>query len=797
MEEQKFGWSMREEDAVRFLKEALPVSDRITVDERAIIEVARHALAVREIVPWGKRIPEDLFKAYVLFPRVNNEFPVVYHARIWNQLRDRVQGMRMREAVLEINYWCCENAAYQSTDERTLDALSVLRRGFGRCGEESTLLVSALRTAGIPARQVYVPRWSHCDDNHAWVEAWADGAWHYLGACEPEPRLDSGWFTASASKAMLIHTWAFGVCLQGERIEKEAGGVYEINRTAFYADTTFLRVRVTDGGKPSAGVGVRFEIANGSEFFPIIEKETDGNGNVDLLVGLGTLRIHAYRQDRCVGRMVDTRCETECALELPQTAARTEIAVSFKQRPPAETRIQPTDYPSDVLQTHELRLKRCDKLRTAKVSAFPSEGFLHDARGNAEEIEAFLSMVEFSDADKALLLETLRPKDFVDADQDMLADMLRCALRYRRDYPFDVWKESLLCPRITHEKLTAHREYLRSCLTSVVSPEPLALWAHLKESVQIIEDQPPLLIPDFRAVYEKKRCPESAFRLFFIACARSLGIAARLDRKSGLIEVYRNGTYTRYFSSKADSACLCLHGEDGHELVYGVNYTVAERAEGVYRTLFPEKIAPDSTVELSLSPGSYRIMVCTRQIDGTVDGKLIPVDLKAGQLAACRIDFPPEQIEDKLINARLSDLLEIPCGSEKTAVSIFETLGGRNGIVACIAPGNEPTEHFLNELLESEQAIREKEPPIRLLLRKPEELHDEKLQKVLAAFENVEVFFTKQPEVLLQWHRLMNAGDIRLPFACAVRANGEGIFAFANYSVGSVRALLRILEIAH
>ena len=38
--------------------------------------------------------------------------------------------------------------------------------------EESAFLVSALRSVGIPARQVYVPRWSHCGDNHArssWV----------------------------------------------------------------------------------------------------------------------------------------------------------------------------------------------------------------------------------------------------------------------------------------------------------------------------------------------------------------------------------------------------------------------------------------------------------------------------------------------------------------------------------------------------------------------------------------------------------------------------------------------------
>ena len=60
--------------------------------------------------------------------------------------------------------------------------------------KESTFLVTALRSIGIPARQLYVPWWAHCDDNHAWVEAQVDGSWHYLGACEPEEALDRGWF---------------------------------------------------------------------------------------------------------------------------------------------------------------------------------------------------------------------------------------------------------------------------------------------------------------------------------------------------------------------------------------------------------------------------------------------------------------------------------------------------------------------------------------------------------------------------------------------------------------------------
>ena len=112
----------------------------------------------------------------------------------------RVKGKDIREAALEINHWCHEKVSYQPADIRTSAPMSTILSARGRCGEESTFTVAALRTAGIPARQVYTPRWAHSDDNHAWVEIWLNGEWYYMGACEPEPVLDRGWFTEPAQK---------------------------------------------------------------------------------------------------------------------------------------------------------------------------------------------------------------------------------------------------------------------------------------------------------------------------------------------------------------------------------------------------------------------------------------------------------------------------------------------------------------------------------------------------------------------------------------------------------------------
>ena len=142
--------------------------------------------------------------------RVNEEELCDCRKFFYGLLADRVNSLSMHDAIIEANYWNAENVMYQATDSRTISALGAYYSAYGRCGEESAFGVNVYRAIGIPARQIYTPRWAHCDDNHAWVEVYCDGAWHFLGACEPEEVLNKGWFTNAASRAMLIHSRCFG-----------------------------------------------------------------------------------------------------------------------------------------------------------------------------------------------------------------------------------------------------------------------------------------------------------------------------------------------------------------------------------------------------------------------------------------------------------------------------------------------------------------------------------------------------------------------------------------------------------
>ena len=232
--------------AMQFLYAYMPLPDIADYSAEFHLENVDYALLAREEMSWGSQVPVREFMHFVLPVRVNNENLDGSRAVFYKELKERVQDLSMREAVLEVNHWCHEKVTYTPSDIRTSSPLATVRTAYGRCGEESTFTVAALRAVGIPARQVYTPRWAHTDNNHAWVEAWVDGEWHFLGACEPEPVLDLAWFNAPASRGMLMHTNVFGSYDGPEEVLSVTPCYTEINVTANYAPVVTTRINVVD-----------------------------------------------------------------------------------------------------------------------------------------------------------------------------------------------------------------------------------------------------------------------------------------------------------------------------------------------------------------------------------------------------------------------------------------------------------------------------------------------------------------------------------------------------------------------
>ena len=294
----KMKMSADEQLAMRFLYSYMPLPDMTDYSVDFYKMNVDYALRARKEMAWGNQVPDREFYHFVLPVRINNENLDESRRVFFEELKQRVKGMSMRDAALEVNHWCHEKVTYRPSDSRTSSPLASIKTAFGRCGEESTFGVAAMRAIGIPARQVYTPRWAHTDDNHAWVEVWIDGKWQFLGACEPEPVLNLGWFNAPASRGMMMHTKVFGHYEGPEDVMSKNNCFTEINVTENYAPTAKTVVKVVDENGAPVSAQVDFKVYNYSELYTVCRKKSDANGFTYVTSGLGDLVAWASKDNR-------------------------------------------------------------------------------------------------------------------------------------------------------------------------------------------------------------------------------------------------------------------------------------------------------------------------------------------------------------------------------------------------------------------------------------------------------------------------------------------------------------------
>lgn len=782
-------WVLTLQAAKDYLRAALPEADIAMHGDAMLENIARRALRLRDDAPWGHSIPQEVFLPYVLFPRVNNEY-LEDNGFISEQVFPLVKDLPMQEAALRVNLWCFEQATYRSTDIRTASPGAIIRAGFGRCGEESTLAVSALRSAGIPARQVYVPRWAHCDDNHAWVEVWVDGAWHYMGACEPEPQLDTGWFTAAASKAMMVHTRCYGLIPQTERVEKSEAHSCIINRTAAYAPTCMLSVHAVKNGSPAARAQVHFLLCNEAEFSPICEKETDAGGCVQLLTGFGGLMIEVLHEGRRLYRAVDLNEQNEITLDMADATPTLSAPLFFSLVPPKETRMQSVFPSVEVQHAHAERMRCAEQRRLARFNVHHEEApFIRRAAGNADEIRTFWEDTCFASEDKSALLYSLSEKDLFDATADMLSDALGTALPYKAGYPADVWAAYILCPRIAFEKRLPVRQELARFPGIAQLRTASDVWRHVKETVTMRPSVPDGLYPDSLTALKQGFTTATGRSVLFVDLCRALGIPARLDPITDEPAYWEDGTFVSPIVPHKKRALLTLCNESGVVLPYSERFTIARVDESSTQTLALRGAMLKDELPLHLDAGQYLLTCVTRQIDGTVDGICTPVTLFEGEEKTLPVQTPKDTSYARLFRIPLPPIEA--CDKDGSPVRLSSgDFEGAGGILSFIAPGEEPTEHFLLELREKEKEITAKSIRLLLVVDSEKALRHERLK----GLSFVQFAVSNDTNSLLTWRRLLRCGDVRKPLGIAIGKQGTALFAYANYHVGSVESLLRILD---
>ena len=744
---QKENLTADEQEALKFLYAYMPLADVTDYPTSFFADNVRMSFKARKEMPWGKNVPELLFRHFVVPIRVNNEALDNARSVFYNELKDRIKGMSMMDAIIEVNHWCHEKVTYQPSDARTSAPLATLKTATGRCGEESTFAVAALRAVGIPARQVYTPRWAHTDDNHAWVEAWADGKWYFLGACEPEPVLNLGWFNAPASRAMLMHTRAFGDYNGPEEVMLRTSNFTEINLTSNYAPVAPIDFYVKDSeGKPVENARVEFKIYNYAEFFTAVTKYTDANGHTSLSAGIGDLVVWASKDGKYTYQKVSFGKDKETILTLPEGAPTSSVGALETSAPPKCTYLDivpPKEdpqlpYVSDEMhKENQRRFALEDSIRKAYTATFPTmeeakrinergAEYIFKSRGNNQTIVDFINRHSDNEDRVIGILATLSDKDLRDITTEILEDSYNATT-------------DQLSPRVEDELITIpFKQYFEKAFSKKTADafraDPMKLVEWIKKNIRLNPDKKALRIAQTPVgVMKSKITDERSRDIFFVDVARSLGIEAQKDAVTGKIQYKKNGEWQDVkFDNTADKTSTAaalgtikLTYEPTKLLdnpKYYSHFTISRIENGTAQLLnFDEGQADmgngttwSNTFKngYKLDAGTYMLTTGTRLANGSVLASNRIFEIVKGQTTTLPLEIRQNTNEVTVIGSFNSESLVTKDGKE---VSLLSQTGRGYYVVGILGVGQEPTNHALHDIEKMKEAFETWGRPVVLL----------------------------------------------------------------------------------
>ena len=545
---------------VDWLYKYMPLPDMMQYDRQYWEDNVAKTLEVRENMAWN--VPEREFRHFVLPLRVNNETLDNFRTLYADTLCRRVRGMSIADAALEINHWCHEQATYQPSDARTGSPEDIILRGVGRCGEESVLAVAALRAAGIPARQVYTPRWAHTDDNHAWVEVWTGDGWHFMGACEPEAALDRAWFNSAVSRAMILHTKVYGDYRGPEDVIQRTPCYTEINVVRGYVPARRTTVTVLEDGAPAAGASISFRIYNYAEFYNVVTYKADSKGRAALDTGLGDMFVIAWKGGRFGYGVANGE---QLTVELNHRFGES-FADSLEIVPPVENPL-PSSVTPEMAAENARRLALEDEIRASHDHTNHAlESFCEAWPERAEEIIGLLS-----------------DKDRADVKLPVLEDALygvgsqRVEIEHLRPYRQEILESEEI------KRLSTPAEVMDWCRENIVIDN---------------ERNPQQLRTSPIAVWRNRLADSLGLKIFYVALCRTLGMDAEFDLVTGKVEKTAPQAYLRPVSDK-----------------YFRDYTLSEFSPAGTSLLDYESGLPEV---LTVDEGYYLLTTGRRLADGSV-----------------------------------------------------------------------------------------------------------------------------------------------------------------------------------
>ena len=801
--------TLEETEALKFLYAFMPLSDIANGNGDFYLRNVKLAFEARELFPWGKDVPEDVFRHFVLPYRINNEDVDSSRSVFLKELYPRVKEMDIEHAALEVNHWCHEKVNYQPTNIRTMAPLGVIKTAYGRCGEESTFATTALRAVGIPARQVYTPRWAHSDDNHAWVEVFIDGKWKYLGACEPAPELNTAWFDEPVQRAMMVHTKTFGKYKGNEVVLEEHGKYSILNLLSNYVSVKSLTAKVTDdSGIPLKDVTIEFGLYNYAEYFTLKKSVTDESGSASILTGYGDIRIMAFDSTGNFEVVKTTVENTDTAIIKLTKEIGQDYSFSWDNIPPAKKVV--TKIKSEKSEENAARLVYEDSLRNSFVNTFYTEhkamvlannlnldldrltSIMIESRGNYKNIEDFVINGGVGYDRKLIidLLEVIESKDLHDISSEVLIDHLKNFNIYSENIPDDIVNKFILNPRMLNERIMIYRRYLYKTFEYLLKRDVKEIvagiisWTNANIAINNqLNYYGTALSPV--GLYELKVADENSRNIFVIAVLRSLGIPARIEETLFVPQYFDNGWIDISFnetnmqrSSRSPRAFISFDKSDNLKIdpLYRVHFGLSKLDGNEFVTLefgWDKKLSDfDDTLEVS--PGYYQLITGNRIQNGTVLVDESFFEIKEGEYNKLNLEIRN--------NSKPLEIL----GSWNQNEVINDYV-----IYCWIDPGSEPGKHFINDFKLVKETYIDRDIPITFYCRDIPTSNE--LNKSLS--ENFTVIVDDNFNGINSNQFIKDIDpDLDLPIVVLINNRGEVLFFASGYNIGTPDQLLKLID---
>lgn len=817
-----------EREAMKFLYAFMPVCDMADHDSRFFLENIRASFAARNEMPWGANIPEDIFRHFVLPVRVNNENLDASRMIFYDELKSHIANLSMHDAALEINHWCHEKVTYSPSDSRTSSPLASVRSATGRCGEESTFAVAAMRSAAIPARQVYTPRWAHTDDNHAWIEVWIDGKWHYMGACEPEPELDIAWFDAPVKRAMLLHTKVFGMYKSTDEIISQTPCYTEINLTENYTSVKRIQIKVTDTeGNAVENAIVDFGLYNYAEFYPIASKTTDASGMVELSAGLGDLLVWASKdnhygfqhvsmgKDEKTSIIINKKQGDSGDFELnvaPPPECSVSIKVSEEQRKANDERLRHEDairrQYEDTFYTEEKAFILANEINLGAAEVWK---YMQASRGNYAETEKFLRSVASEHRATAMaLLGEVSQKDLRDTPAEIFQHHLQHAAAYEKDFTDrELYLRYVLNPRVANELLSCYRNLFiaDTVLRQQLHNNPVHALEYFRRHFTVDNTYNPQQIPmTVKGFATLKTGDSHSAGIAVTGFLRSLGIAARMLHGTSVLQYFY---HNRWHDFSLDDTAVSEQPKQGKLFLsftpdetlknpqYEIHYTIAKFENGRFHTLGLDNsnmISGQKNIinkEIAINAGYYMLTSGRRLANGSVLGRLSFFTVENGKTTYLPLIIRNNTDELQIIGNINPETKFMPQISSEP-VGIIQTTGRGYFMLAVIEAQKEPTVHALRELSAAE--YEKWELPMIFLFPDEKQLKTFNIDK----FENLPsgiVFgYDIDAEIFSMLKTALSLTSDNLPLFIIADSFGRVVFFSQGYRIGLAEQLMNVIR---